>query len=286
VGRPALASLDRAFPSIRGFARDALPGARTSAATLDAQIPFVRQLRGLVSEAEGRGLVRDLRPTVPALARLNRGSTRTFEQTRALAACQNDVLLPFSKTPIPDPAFPSHSGEPYFEQAPRAFVGLAGESRMADANSAFFRVLAGTGPTTVFSLGETGDRLFGQLPAPLAGVKPANPPKAPVFRPNVACETQDPPDLNAPAGPGDSTARPSSSSGSGASGGLGLPKDRAERRKVLEELDLIEAHLKAVQQGKPSVDPLEFDEEGRKAQARKLGLEMLPDGRYRKKGDR
>ena len=283
IGRPALASLDSSFPSIRAFARDATPGARSSVATLDAQIPFVRQLRGLVSEPEGRGLLRDLRPTVPALAQLNRGSTRTFEQTRSLASCQNTVLLPFSRTPIIDPAFPSHSGEPYFEQAPRAFVGLAGESRQADANSAFFRVLAGTGPTTVFSTGETGDRLFGQLPQPLLGTKPANPPRAPVFRPNVACETQEPPDLAAPTGPGDSTQRPSSMA-AGASG-LGLPKSRAERRKVLEEIDLIEAHLKAVERGEPSIDPLEYDEEGRKRQAREQGLEALPNGRYRKKKD-
>ena len=108
VGRPALESLDGALPSIRAFARDALPGARTSRATLDAQIPFIQQARGLVSEEEARGLVRDLRPTVPALAQLNKSSARTFAQTRALAACQNNVLLPFSRTPIPDPAYAEH----------------------------------------------------------------------------------------------------------------------------------------------------------------------------------
>ncbi len=280
VGRPALQSLDAALPSIRAFARDALPGARTSRATLDAQIPFVRQLRGLVSEAEGRGLVRDLRPTVPALAQLNKSQTLSFAQTRALAACQNNVILPFSRTPIPDPAFPdTHSGETYSEEGPRAFVGLAGESRQADANTAFFRVLAGTGPTTVFSTGETGERIFGQLPQPLSGTRPPRPPQAPVFRPNVACETQEPPDMNAPAGPGDSTQRPTSS-------GLGLPKDKKERAKVLEDLKLIEAHLKAEARGEPTIDPLEFSEQGRKLQAKRLGLEMLPNGRYRKKGDR
>src|SRR5215217_1437645 len=279
VGEPALRSLDTSLPSARAFARDALPGARTSRATLDAQIPFIRQARGLVSEQEGRGLVRDLRPTVPALTQLNRNSALTFQQTRALAACQNKVLLPFSRTPIPDPAFAdTHSGEPFFEESPRAFVGLAGESRQADANSAYFRVLAGTGPTTVFSTGEEGDRLFGQIPQAFAGTRPPKPPTNPVFRPDIPCETQQTPDLNSPAGPGDSTNRP----GGGGGGGLPdltdlLPKDTED-----VPIKLIEAHLKAQARGEPTIDPLQFSERGRRLQARRLGLKPMPDGTYKR----
>ena len=277
VGRPALASLDRALPSARAFARDALPGARSSVATLDAQIPFVRQLRGLVSEREGRGLVRDLRPTIPALAQLNRSQTKSFAQTRALARCQNRVILPFSREPMNDPAFPNHTGESYSEEGPRAFVGLAGESRLADANSAYFRVLAGTGPTTIFSTGETGERLFGQMPEAFAGTRPPRPPQAPVFRPNIPCENQEPPDMNAPQGPGDASRE-------GGGGGGGFPElPLAKREKALEEIKLIQTHLKAQERGEPTIDPLAFSEEGRKLQAKRLGLEMLPDGRYRKK---
>ena len=294
VGRPALQSLDASLPSIRAFARDALPGARTSRATLDAQIPFIRQARGLVSEAEARGLVRDLRPTVPALARLNRGSTRTFAQSRALAACQNNVLLPFSRTPINDPAFAdTHSGDPYFEEAPRAFVGLAGESRQADANSAFFRVLAGTGPTTVFSTGELGETLFGQLPQELAGTRPPEPPKAPSFRPDIPCETQDPPDVNTPAGPGDSLVplpTPPGLPGIPDLPDLPLPKKKIEEMRKAERggenmVELINAHLKATARGEPSIDPLEYSAEGRRIQAKRLGLKPLPGGRYKKIGD-
>jgi hypothetical protein len=284
VGEPALASLDSSLPSIRAFARDALPGARSSKATLDAQIPFIRQARGLVSEQEARGLVRDLRPTVPALAQLNQRSSLTFQQTRALASCQNKVLLPFSRTPIPDPAFAdTHSGEPFFEESPRAFVGLAGESRQADANSAFFRVLAGTGPTTVFSTGEQGERLFGQMPQPLVGTRPPMPPTNPVFRPDLPCETQETPDLNSPAGPGDSTTRPG-----GAPGGLPdlstlLPKDAED-----VSIKMIEQHLKDRAAGKPTIDPVQFSELGRKLEAKRLGLKPMPDGSYRKieKADR
>jgi virulence factor Mce-like protein len=279
VGEPALASLDSSLPSIRAFARDALPGARTSSATLDAQIPFIRQARGLVSEQEARGLVRDLRPTIPALAQLNKNSTRTFEQTRALSSCQNKVLLPFSRTPIPDPAFAdTHSGEPFFEESPRAFVGLAGESRQADANSAFFRVLAGTGPTTVFSTGETGELLFGQMPQAFVGTRPPKPPTNPPFRPDIPCETQQTPDLNTPTAPGDTTTRPAPPP----PGGLPslpdlLPKEAQENDVPIE---LIEQHLKDKAAGRPTIDPVEFSARGRRLQARRLGLRPLPGGRY------
>ena len=84
-GRPALASLNTALPEIRAFAREALPGARSSKATLDAQLPFIRQARGLMSEPELRGLAARLRAAVPYLVRLNQGTTLTLEQNRALA---------------------------------------------------------------------------------------------------------------------------------------------------------------------------------------------------------
>ena len=138
VGRPALASLERgaAVASAR-FARDALPGARSSSSTLDAQIPFIQQARRLVRPQEaGRPRRATCAPTVPVLVRLNRRSPpHARAEPRSLASCQNNVLLPFAKTPIPDPDFPWHTGEPWFEESPRAFVGLSGESRLADANS-------------------------------------------------------------------------------------------------------------------------------------------------------
>ena len=81
VGRPALQSLNSALPSLRAFARDALPGTRAASPTLDAQIPLVRQLRALVSENELQGLAADLRGAVPDIIHLNKGSTKTFRYT-------------------------------------------------------------------------------------------------------------------------------------------------------------------------------------------------------------
>lgn len=271
-GQPALASLNTALPSIQAFARDALPGARSSRATLDAQIPFIKQARRLVSEAEGGGLARDLRRTVPNLVRLNVRSARSFEQSRALARCQNRVLRPFSTTPIPDPAFPDHSGEPFYEESQRAFVGLSGESRLADANVPFFRTLASSGHTTLQVTGETGEELFGTVGLPIQGVRPPRPPQAPVFRPNVPCETQEPPVMEAPAGPGDQEVEPQPQ------------RTAAERRRqelAAEQLREITTHLESVLAGRPSIDPLQFSEEGIRLQADMLGLVRTREGRWR-----
>jgi phospholipid/cholesterol/gamma-HCH transport system substrate-binding protein len=269
TGRPALASLNRAFPTLRAFAREALPAARSSSPTLDAQIPFITQARRLVSRAELRGLVADLRPTVPDLARLNRNSTLSLEETRALASCQNTVLLPFSKTPIPDPDFPDMSGEAFYEESPRALVGLSGESRIHDANSPIFRVLAGGGAGTVSVTDETGDRLFAQVDLPIEGVRPIKPAKRPVYRPNVPCETQEPPDLEAAAGPGGETFVPTATNKALFS--------RLQKRS-LRDLEEVEFAWRRMNAGKEFIDPLDYSDLGERIQAKQRGFKRNADG--------
>jgi phospholipid/cholesterol/gamma-HCH transport system substrate-binding protein len=47
AARPAFANLNAAFPGLRSFAREALPGVRSLGPTVTAATPFARQLRGL-----------------------------------------------------------------------------------------------------------------------------------------------------------------------------------------------------------------------------------------------
>lgn len=271
-GPPALASLDRALPEIRGFARDALPGARSSSLTLDAQLPFIKQARQLVSDDELGGLTRRLRSAVPFLARLNTRSPRTFTQTRALSACQNNVLRPFAETPIPDPDFENQDGEPWYEETGRSFVGLSGESRLADANSPYFRTLGGGGPTLTVSTGAAGERLFGALMLPLNGVRPARPSRRPAFRPNVPCETQEPPDLNAVGGP---PGMQTTAQGDPTSNPLSLAREQArpeQYRRLAEYADRI-------RKGLPAVDPLVWWGVGERKQLKRLDLMRNENGR-------
>ena len=190
VAMPALDSLNAALPTLRAFAREALPGVRSSAPTLDVGTPWLRQQRALMSESELRGVARSLRETVPSLVSLNRSGIGLLDQGRALASCTNTVLTPFSRSPIPS-AEPGNSGHEVRRQVFRGLVGLAGESRNNDANTPYFHIQT-VKPSNLAAA--NGGRL-----EPLA---PPNPNVPPVHRPDVPCETQEPPNLDAPDGPG------------------------------------------------------------------------------------
>jgi phospholipid/cholesterol/gamma-HCH transport system substrate-binding protein len=192
---PALAALNEAFPPLRALAVELRPGVQNSEETLDASIPFVRELRGLVSEAELRGLAADLRPTVPDLAALVERSVPLYRQVRRAASCQNEVIHPWSIDTVEDKQFPAQ-GKVY-EEAPKPLPGLAGESRSGDANGQWFRVLAAGGKNLVtFKPG-----VFATTPEPLLGANPPKPQKRPPLNPDAPCETQEPPDLRSEAAP-------------------------------------------------------------------------------------
>ncbi|HEV2075364.1 MAG TPA: MlaD family protein [Thermoleophilaceae bacterium] len=248
VGEPALASLNSSFPGIQRFAVDALPGVRSSQVTIPETFPFIRQARLLFQPSELRGLAADLRRGIPPLARLNRRAIPFLNQARQLSACTNEVLLPFSQTPVPngqpgnrpvdDPSDDPNldkkdfefapEGEPFFKQGPRSFVGLSGESRTFDANGEFFRVnfrldnaatvvqtpasqaIADLGP--VLSLSGTAEQ---SRPAPPTQVEEQTY-QQPHFRPDFPCELSKSPDLRAPQVGTDNAA-----DGGGGGGGTG-----------------------------------------------------------------
>jgi hypothetical protein len=95
------------------------------------------------------------------------------------------VLVPFVESAIPSIEV-GNSGHAVREQLMRSFVGLAGESRVNDANTPLFHV-QGVNPLNL-STGRVE-------PAP-----PPNPDTPPAHRPDVPCETQEPPNLAAPGG--------------------------------------------------------------------------------------
>jgi hypothetical protein len=185
---PALAALNRAFPPLRRLITDLRPGVRSSAPTLRANLPLVRQLRGLLSRPELRGLMADLRPAVPQLARLTSRSVPLMEQTRAASSCQNEVILPWSRDRIEDKTFPVTG--PVYEDSLKALPGLAGESRTGDANGQWFRVLVSGG---LYSI-PNGVGGFMLTDRPLLGTNPPPGPRSPL-KPGVPCETQQQPDL-------------------------------------------------------------------------------------------
>jgi virulence factor Mce-like protein len=190
AGRPALAELNAALPSLRRFTRDLRPGIRNSGPALDAQVPFVRELRGLVQPSELRGLAADLRPTVPALAKLNKATIPLLEQVRSASSCQNEVILPWTLDKIEDPDFPAIG--PVYQEQTKPLVGLAGESRTFDANGQWFRVALNAGQYAT-PLGTNQGFLLSDRP--ILGSNPPKPAKRSPLRADVPCETQERPDL-------------------------------------------------------------------------------------------
>ncbi len=126
-----------------------------------------------------------------------------------------------------------------------------------------FRVLAGAGPSTVVSTPETMDGpVYGQTLVPLDGVRPVRPTKRPVFRPDIPCETQEAPDLNAPGGPADEQVRASADQ----------PVSTAERAQRERAYGQLQEFVERSRKGLPAMDPFAWFDEGRRLQAKRLGI--------------
>jgi phospholipid/cholesterol/gamma-HCH transport system substrate-binding protein len=191
---PAFNALNAAFPPLRAFARAMVPGVKSSGPMVDASLPFVTQLNDLVQPSELRGLTADLRPTVPALARLTQDTIPLMRnEVRPAASCVVNVIYPWSQLTVPDQNFNASNGFPprkVYVEAVDYLPGLAGESRDFDANGPYIRIL-GTGGTFTYSL-QPG--LFGQALTKLDAVQPQVPPggKRPPYEETTPCESQKP----------------------------------------------------------------------------------------------
>jgi virulence factor Mce-like protein len=193
---PAFDSLNAAFPDVQAFARDARPGIRSLGPTVDATLPLISQLRGLVQESELGSLARNLRSATPPLAQIAKTGVSVLGRLRELSSCATTVLVPFGDDKIEDKAFPTHG--PVYQDLAKFLPGLAGESRSFDANGPYFKVQGAGGAETL----NLGNGLFGTVAEPILGNNPPPIRTRPPLKPEVPCETQAPPDLRSiPKGP-------------------------------------------------------------------------------------
>jgi hypothetical protein len=191
---PAFDALNAAFPPLERFASALIPGVKSTGPMVDASLPFVTQLNDLVQPAELRGLTADLKPTVPALAKLALDTIPLMKnEVRPASSCVVNIIYPWSQMTVPDSNFNASNGFPprkVYVEAVDYLPGLAGESRNFDANGPYIRIL-GTGGTLTYSL-QPG--MFGQALTQLDAVQPQVPPggKRPPYEETVPCETQAP----------------------------------------------------------------------------------------------
>jgi phospholipid/cholesterol/gamma-HCH transport system substrate-binding protein len=193
----AFASLNRAFPPTRAFAREILPGVRETPATINASFPWIDQTRRLLSKPELRGLARDLSPATRDLARLTNATLRLLPQVNRTSLCARDVVLPTGDIVVRD-EFNTNTAN--YKEFWWTMVGLSGESQNFDGNGSYVRFQPGGGSDTV-SLGnpnsDTG-KLIGSSPAPVLGVRPKYPGKRPPYNSSVPCYKSKIPDVNGP----------------------------------------------------------------------------------------
>ena len=201
----ALASLNRAFPPTRAFARDILPGVRETASTINASFPWVDQARRLFSQSELRGLAEDLAPATADLARLTNESMTLLPEIDRTSLCARDVVLPTGDLVIHDPF---DSGTENYKEFWWTMVGLSGESQNFDGNGSYVRFQPGGGSQAV-ALGSPSSptgQLIGAAAAPVQGVQPKYPGKRPPYVTSVPCYKSQIPDVNgswAAKGPGE-----------------------------------------------------------------------------------
>jgi phospholipid/cholesterol/gamma-HCH transport system substrate-binding protein len=201
VGRPALAKLNSDFPALRAFAREALPGVRAADQMLPDATPWIHQLRELVSQGELRGLVNDLRPTIPRLARLAHATVPFLEQTRALSSCFDNVVIPWSGSQYHPFEYAPGQNVTVYKETGYSLAGVAGESRSGDAQGQWFRVLGGGGTNTISLPSTDTGPAAGVVPFTITGSQPAKQSSAKTpFRPDAPCENQDPPNLASDVG--------------------------------------------------------------------------------------
>ena len=125
-------------------------------------------------------------------ARASRWPSRTasWRAARTRSSCRG------RKDKVEDKQFPAEG--PVYTEAPKAFPGLAGESRSGDANGQWFRVLAAGGTNLVQLAPDT----FGTTTNPILGANPPKPKARPPLDEKQPCENQETPDLRSqPADP-------------------------------------------------------------------------------------
>ena len=206
-------SAEKAFPNIRAFSLELIPGVKETPATIKALTPWITQTRALVSQDELGGLLQDLQPTTANLAGVTKVNVPLLRQGDALAKCFRDVILPTGDQKLDDGPF--STGKENYKEFWYSMVGLASEGQNFDGNGSFLRFQTGGGayPVTLKG-GNLGneDKASGGGPIifhgnaigkPL-GSRPAWTTKKPAYNFTSPCYKQALPDLaHTPTGASD-----------------------------------------------------------------------------------
>jgi phospholipid/cholesterol/gamma-HCH transport system substrate-binding protein len=202
TARTSLASLNRTLPPLRAYAIELRPAVAELPGLIAAARPWLRQARPLLSGKELGGVAKLLRASTPGLAgAAQAGKANTIPQINRISLCTTQVLVPTNEQTIEDRF---STGGPSYREFLYSLVNLAGLGQNFDGNGFYARVQPGGGdelvglPNPLGNLSTDKVDWANVVEAPL-GVQPqlgGRPPK----KPDVRCDTNPVPDLNAGLG--------------------------------------------------------------------------------------
>ena len=172
---PRSASCNAAFPPLRRLPPTCGPASADRGDDRRRSCPFLRQPRGLVSEAELRGLAADLRPTAPALAALNERDVPLLEQVRARVELRERGAPCVVDGQGPGPHFPADG--PGLRGGAQAAARPGGREPHGDANGQWVHVADRRRPHV------RSANAFAPATEPILGTNPPKPAKRPPLRP-------------------------------------------------------------------------------------------------------
>jgi phospholipid/cholesterol/gamma-HCH transport system substrate-binding protein len=209
TARDAFVSVDAAFPPLRAFARDILPGVRETAATVNASFPWIAQTRALLGPSELGGLLAQLQPATESLASLTAGTIQFLPQLDQADRCFSQVVIPAGNIGLQDGVLTTRRADgsivPNYKEFWYGMVGLTGEGQNFDGNGNYIRFALGGGShlIKVGSSKALGGTVVGNANFAPLGTRPLYPKTKLSYRPDVSCYRNPLPDVNGPqAGPG------------------------------------------------------------------------------------
>jgi phospholipid/cholesterol/gamma-HCH transport system substrate-binding protein len=198
----SLVSLNKALPPLRAWAIEMTPAVAELPTVIKAGKPWLAQVRPLLSGKEAGGTAKLLREATPGLTgAAQAGKAVALPQLNRISLCTTKVLVPTGNQVINDQF---STGQPNYREFLYSLVDFAGWGQNFDGNGPFLRLQPGGGNLLVEQKNPKGNLAtdkqdFAHTAAPPLGTQPqlgGRPPK----KPEVRCDSNPVPDLNAGLG--------------------------------------------------------------------------------------
>jgi len=206
----AFVSLNAAYPAIRTFSHDFVPGIEQLPATITASYPWFEQVQASLAPSELGGIATALERDAPTIAQFTSSQVSFQQQTGQFSQCLSKVFFPAGNAVLQDGA--NTSGIPSYQEFWNALVALNGAAQGFDGNGSFQRLLllGGSHPlvtprASYLKSSVQGEPFAASTSQPPLGTSPRYPSTEPPYKPLVPCASQALPNFNGPlaSGPAD-----------------------------------------------------------------------------------